>query len=115
MTLFPATIPFQHQVFETLGTADSHGNDVGVLGEPIDRLAIGWYQTGSTEPISVDYISRTVSDINVMVEDPTLFNTRDMLLISGQAFEVIGVPADWAHGPWGSGLFGGEVHCRRVD
>lgn len=116
MSLFPASKPFQHHVFESAGATDSHGNSVGVLGDAVDRVAIAWYQINSLEPISADYVDRTITDVSVLVDDPTLFHKQDVLILGGQAFEVIGVPADWSQGPWaGAGIFGGEIHARRVD
>lgn len=111
--MFPATHTFQHHVWETAGT-DGHNNPVGVLGEAVDRVAIAWYQINSTEPISPDYVARTVTDIAILVEDPTLFNAKDAVVLDGVTFEVIGVPADWSKGPWAD-IFGAEIHARRVD
>lgn len=112
--MFPAALHFQHHVWESAGAVDSHNNPVGVLGEAIDRVAIAWFPITSSEPISPDFVARTVTDVAILVEDPTLFNAKDAVVLGGVTYEVIGVPADWSQGPWWAGV-GGEIHARRVD
>jgi|SRR5581483_7171482 len=123
MPVFPATIEIQHQVFQDTGT-DAHGNPTGALSAPVTRFIIGIQQLhdGRVDPISVEFVERTIIDLILEVPDPTLYKKLDRVLVNNGtewlAYEVQNRPVNWANGlPWQrySGLFGGTVHVRRVN
>jgi hypothetical protein len=123
MPIFPASIEILHQIFTVTGT-DSHGNPVGSLSEPITRLIIGIQQLGDgrVDPISIEYVERTITDLILEVPDPTLYKKLDSVSVYNGvewlAYEVQGKPVSWSRGlPWQrySSIFGGTVHVRLVE
>lgn len=129
MPVFPAQIPIQHQVFvfEVDGSnnpvLDADGNPKGSLADPVTRMIIGIQQLGDgrVDPISVEYVERTITDLILEVPDPTLYKKLDRVLVNNSiewlAFEVQNRFTSWSNGlPWQrySKLFGGTVHVRRV-
>jgi hypothetical protein len=123
MPIFPTDIEIKHQIFMVTGT-DSHGNPVGSLSDPITRFIIGIQQLGDgrVDPISVEYVERTIIDLILQVPDPTLYKKLDNVLVfNGEewlAYEVQNRPVSWSNGlPWQrySKVFGGTVHVRRVN
>jgi len=126
MAILPAQIEFQHQVYVFDGGTDSHGNPTGALAAPVTKHAITIYQIDwqkpHPDPISIEYVDRTIAEILMMVPDPWNYKKLDRLLINNGievlAYEVMNQSISWGPGyPWqryGS-LFGGEVHGRRVN
>ena len=123
MPVFPNQIEIQHQIFTVTGT-DSHGNPTGALSDPIIRYIIGIQQLGDgrVDPISVEYVERTIIDLILQVPDPTLYKKLDNILVNNGtewlAYEVQGRPVSWSNGlPWQryAPIFGGTVHVRRVN
>lgn len=132
MPVFPDSIPLQHQsfVFETDGNGDpvtdAHGNPIGALSDPVTRYAITLYQVDwaqpHPDPISIEYVNRTIAEILLMVADPYNYKKLDRILIFNGietlAYEVMNQSISWGPGyPWPRyrNLFGGEVHGRRVN
>jgi hypothetical protein len=110
MPVFPATITVQHQVWvwNTNGDGnpvlDADGNPTGQLSAPVDRKVIGFQQLhdGRVDPISPDYVERTITDIVMEVPDGSVYKKLDRVtLASGGeqvAFEVQGRPPTWRQG-----------------
>jgi hypothetical protein len=126
MTIFPEKIPVTHRSFVFDGGVDAHGNPTGALGPPVRRYAINVYQVDwqhpHPDPISIDYLSRTISEIILMCADPYNYKKLDRVTIfNGEedlAYEVFNLSISWGPGyffPRYSALFGGEVHGRRVS
>lgn len=132
MAVLPANIEIQHQsyVFNTDDDGnpvlDSRGNPTGALAEPVTRYAINVYQVDwqkpHPDPISIEYLERTIAEIIVMVPDPYNYKKLDRVLIwngaETLAYEVMNLSISWGPGfffPRYGGLFGGEVHGRRVS
>lgn len=123
LSVLPTNITIQHQVFNATGT-DAHNNPIGELEAPVTRLIIGIQQLhdGRVDPISVEYVERTIIDLIIQVPDPTLYKKLDRVLVNNGAewlaYEVQNRPVSWSNGlPWQryAGLFGGTVHVRRVN
>jgi peptidoglycan hydrolase-like protein with peptidoglycan-binding domain len=137
MPVFPATITIQHQswTFDTDSNGDpvldADGNPTGSLGPPVTRKIIGFQQMGegqTQDPISPDYVQRTITDILMEVPDGSIYNKLDRVLLpnaafgtpgpqEGVAFEVMGFSPTWQSGlPWRhyAKLFGDTVLIRRV-
>lgn len=123
MPIFPASVPIQHQVFSVTGT-DAHNNPVGELAAPVTRYIIGIQQLhdGKVDPISIEFVERTIVDLILEVPDPKLYKKLDRVLVNNGnewlAYEVQGQPVSWSNGlPWQryAPLFGGTVHVRRVN
>lgn len=125
MAVLAAEVPVEHRVFIPNTTPGRHGSaQEGTLSDPIDRLAYQIYparwQRPVPDPINLEDIARTVTDLVMDVPDPSMYKKRDVVLVNGIAFEVQGLP-DFTG--WGDGLqimseyddmFGGSVLIKRV-
>lgn len=123
MPIFPCQVEIQHQVWTQTGT-DAHNNPVGELSDPIPRMIIGIQQLndGRVDPISIEYVERTIIDLLLEVPDPTLYKKLDNVLVNNGTewltYEVQNRPVSWSNGfPWQryKSIFGGTVHVRRVN
>lgn len=119
MAMFPARIPFNHFPWVTEPGVDSHGNERGAVSEtPKRRMAIALYPHAADEPVSVETVARYVTQMFVLVKDPSLFGERDEIEIGGVRFRVDGdkTSGDWRNGPWPryNRLFGGRFKVTRV-
>lgn len=126
MAIFPSKVPIQHQSYEFDGGTDAHGNPTGALSAPITRYAITVYQVDwqqpHPDPISIEYLDRTIVEILMMVSDPENYKKLDNIIINNGvedlAYEVMNQSISWGPGfffPRYGSLFGGEVHGRRVN
>lgn len=123
MAVFPAKIPIKHYVY-TGSTDDAHGNPTPTYASPVTRLIIGVQQLGDgrVDPISVEYVERTIIDLIIQVPDPTLYKKLDNIgfnnTVEWLLYEVQGQPVSWSDGlPFQryAPLFGGTLHVRRVN
>lgn len=123
MPVFPCNVEIKHQIFTATGM-DGHNNPIGTLSDPITRFIIGIQQLGDgrVDPISIEYVQRTIVDLILQVPDPTLYKKLDNVLVYNGtewlAYEVQNRPVSWSNGlPWQrySKIFGGTVHVRRVN
>lgn len=123
MPIFPCEVEIQHQIWTQTGL-DAHNNPVGELSDPITRMIIGIQQLndGRVDPISIEYVERTIIDLLLEVADPTLYKKLDNVLVNNGtewlAYEVQNRPVSWSNGlPWQryARIFGGTVHVRRVN
>lgn len=132
MGVYPENVEVKHRsfVFETDDNGnpvvDAHGNPVGALADPVIRHAFTVYQVDwqhpHPDPISIEYLDRTIGEIILMVSDPYNYKKLDEVQIfNGSewlAYEVMNMSISWGPGfPWQryADLFGGEVHGRRVN
>ncbi|CAN5408110.1 hypothetical protein BH09ACT7_BH09ACT7_05080 [soil metagenome] len=109
MPLLRARIPFDHFPFAA-----------GALAAvPTPRYAVSIYATTSTEPVSPDYAARYISELTILVKDPTLFGNEDEVDIGGRRFsmDMEGADGDWRNSSViskYSRLLGGEIRVKRV-
>jgi hypothetical protein len=124
MPVFPASIEIQHQSYVVDGGTDADGNPTGALAAPVTRFIIGIQQLGDgrVDPISIEYVERTITDLLLEVPDPTPYKKLDRVLVNNGneslSYEVQNRFTSWSNGlPWQryASLFGGTVHVRRVD
>lgn len=126
MAVLEAEIPVEHRVFvENSGSTGRHGSSQeGTLSAPITRYAYQVYparwQRPVPDPINLEELDRTITDLLMDVPDPSVYKQRDTVLINGTSFVVQGLP-DFQG--WGDGLqimgeyddiFGGSVLIKRV-
>lgn len=125
MAVLDAEVPIQHRVFVQNTTGARHGQkSEGTHAPAVTRYAYQVYpmhwRNPHTDPIQVEDVARTVTDLLIDVPDPSVYKKRDMVLINGIAFDVQGLPDE---AEWGGGtmlfkeyddMFGGTVHVRRV-
>jgi hypothetical protein len=123
MPVFPANIPIKHHVWTVTGT-DAHNNPTGSWAPPVTRMIIGIQQLGDgrVDPISIEYVERTIVDLILEVPDATVYNKLDNVEVNDgtewQTYSVQGQPVSWSDGlPWQryAQIFGGTVHVRRVN
>ena len=124
LSVFPTSIEVRHRSYVTDGGVDADGNETGALADPVTRMIIGIQQLhdGRVDPISIEYVDRTITDLILQVPDPRPYKKGDTVLVFNGvdwlSYEVQNRPVSWSNGlPWQrySGLFGGTVHVRRVD
>lgn len=125
-SILPATIQIQHQVWTTDGGTNARGNPTGALADPVNRMVVGFYRMHwadpHPDPVSVDFLARTISDLVMLTHEPTVYKKLDRVLLNSGAgnlaFEVQNVPISWSPGfTWQryAPLLAGEVHVRRVQ
>jgi hypothetical protein len=87
-------------------------------------MIIGIQQLGDgrVDPISIEYVERTIVDLILEVPDATVYNKLDNVEVNDgtewQTYSVQGQPVSWSDGlPWQryAQIFGGTVHVRRVN
>lgn len=125
MSVLDAEVPVQHRVFILNTEPGRHGSSQeGTLSDPIPRFAYQVYparwQRPIPDPINLEDVARTVTDLVMDVPDPTVYKKQDTVVISGVSFVVQGLPDFMG---WGDGLqimseyddmFGGSVLIKRV-
>lgn len=85
---------------------DAHGNDIP---EWTDSVAVQcfWWSSESTEPgykfrseesAGSDQVS---VDVSLVVDSSLPVDHRDRFTVAGHDFEVVGLPKDYDHGPFG--------------
>lgn len=91
---------------------DDFGNPVVGYAPVVDLPVFAVAPWGSTEPMQ----GRDETDTRVEVFCPpaTVLSARDVLVIDGLDYDVIGVVADYTRGPFGSN-FGVVYTARRVE
>ncbi|MGZ6800657.1 MAG: hypothetical protein ACXVGR_12615 [Mycobacteriaceae bacterium] len=126
MGVYPENVEVKHRSYVFDGGTDAHGNPTGALADPVTRYAFTVYQVDwqhpHPDPISIEYLDRTIAEIILMVSDPYNYKKLDEVQIFNgaewQAYEVMNQSISWGPGfPWQryANLFGGEVHGRRVN
>lgn len=100
MGLFPLPFTCQHEAY-TAGVEDLHGNTTPGWSTPVS-VACVWWSPSSAEPQSPPTGGDRVAADVVLVVDSTLqVDHRDRFSVDGKRFEVVGLPKDYDHGPFG--------------
>lgn len=137
-TFLPMSIPIIHIPWvlnvDSSGNPvkDSHGNQNGHYGDPINRRCLAWWplerKTWEPDPIDPDVVARIESDIHILVRDPNIYKTQDIVKVNVSTkrdtpewltYRVQSLPTNWAAAlPFPTMAYGmlipGEIHCRRV-
>ena len=105
---FPLPFTCQHHVY-TPGVEDDHGNTVPGWLDPV-AVACVWWAPSSQEPaLGPTGGDRVVADVVLVVDSAVSVSHLDHFMISEvldtsgnpARLEVIGLPKDYNHGPWG--------------
>lgn len=126
--VIPNNIMIGWQKWIATADRDTHGNVKGAYTAAQARPAQGFYQVGTQQPVSLEYATRQVTELIVMVPDPQTYSKRDRIIVGGsaqddgtyvggKAFEMDGHPEDWLNGspfPEANGLFGGQLLLKRT-
>lgn len=130
---FPSLYPVAHisRSFSSTEIDPDTGNEILVAATPVIRYAQEIVQSGrgsSADVISGDFLNRIDERLIMSVDDSTVYQTEDQVIVNpqidqgeyvpgtGVAYWVDGLPNDQRGGPWPHLFdgFGGVVNLRRV-
>jgi hypothetical protein len=97
-----APLPFTcgHEI-HTPGAVDDHGDSVPVWAAAVERDCFWWMPT-TAEPASPPTGGdRVTADVVLVLDSAVPVDHRDRFTVDGKTFEVIGLAADYDHGPYG--------------
>lgn len=129
MGYFPSPYPVVHIARRYSGVDPDTGNELLVEEAPVVRFAQEIVQQNSSDDLSAEFQDRVATELQMAVDDPTIYMTDDQVLVSpqintdgswvvgsGEAYWVDGVPDDQREGPWPELFrqFGGTVALKRV-
>lgn len=81
---------------------DDHGNAIPKWSDPPASVPCFWWSPSSAEPLGNPTGSDQVSvDVMLVVDSTVQVDHRDRFTVDGHDFEVIGLPKDYDHGPFG--------------
>ncbi len=95
-------LPFtcSHEHYQA-GVEDDWGNTEPEWAAPV-TVPCFWWLPESTEPAVPDSGGvRTAVDVVLVVDSELVVDPKDYFTIDGRRFEVIGLPKDYDHGPFG--------------
>lgn len=81
-------------------TADAHGNEADGWAAPVSVAVHGWSPpSADVEPFEPgrDPVER---DLDVYAPAGTVGGPRDRWTVGGVAYDAVGYPEDFSHGPW---------------
>lgn len=98
--LIPLPFTCQHEVWSA-GAVNAHGNVSPEWLAPVDVSCV-WWSPSSAEPGSPPTGgNRVVADVVLVVDSAVVVDHRDRFIVEGRRFEVVGLPKDFDHGPFG--------------
>lgn len=108
---FPLAQTVGHKPYSST-TKNAHGNDVAVYGAVVDREVYGYgppIRVADAEPGG----TQVIEGIDVYAP---LFpvDDRDLFVVGGLDYMVIGEAGDWTNGPFGFEP-GQVIHLKRVE
>jgi hypothetical protein len=85
---------------------DDHGNDVPDWADSVSVPCVWWsgsstelgYQFRASSSAGSDQVS---VDVTLVVDSTLAVDHRDRFTVDGHDFEVVGLPKDYDHGPFG--------------
>lgn len=96
------SLPFtcQHEHYEA-GAENDWGNTEPGWADPVDVPC--FWQPGQVTENSVESLGgvRTIVDLTLFVESSLVVDPQDRFTVAGRTFEVIGLPKEYDHGPFG--------------
>ena len=108
MVLFPLPFMCQHEHYAAQvdndgdPVVDDYGNAVMEWATPIPRPCVWWYQESSAQYADESVSNEQASvDITLAIDSSAVVDQRDRFTVDGKTFEVVGLPKDYDHGPFG--------------
>jgi hypothetical protein len=98
--MFPLPFTCSHEHY-LAGVEDDHGNDVPGWAAPVDVACFWWLPTSAEPTVPDSGGVRTAVDVSLVVDSSVVVDPRDVFTVDGRRFEVIGLPKDYDHGPFG--------------
>lgn len=105
---FPLPFAAQHHAF-TAGDEDDHGNTTPGHRDPVPVPCIWWTPTSSEPQTGQVNTDRVIADVVLAVDSVLRVDSRDYFTIAElidsvgdpMRLDVIGLPKDYDHGPFG--------------
>lgn len=86
----------------TAGAEDAHGNTVPSWADGVATPCFWWHGTASGEPLGSPTGSDQVTvNVTLVLDSAVVVDHRDRFTVDGHDFEVVGLPKDYDHGPFG--------------
>lgn len=112
MAEFPLLFSVGHRRYDSTAT-DAHGNDIDFWFPEVPKPVYGWGAPQSDEPKLAGH-DREVVEVELLVPPGFECSHRDLMVLDGVEFEVIGDPEMFDHSPFGWNP-GGVVNLRKVN
>lgn len=95
------------------GAEDEHGNPIEDWAPATPHKVYGWSAPSSTEPKMAGH-DRVIVDVELLAPEGFPAKPRDLVVLDGVEFQVLGYAEDFNHGPFGfrPGLV---VNLQRVE
>lgn len=127
-TLIPAAHSIGWRQWVPTGSGDMYGNSKGTHAAARAMPCQGVYQTGTQQPVSLEYATRQVEEVDVLVPDASPYGKKDVVLLGGtalpdgsysggKAFVFDGHPQDYTTtSPFSelNGVFGDVLKLKRT-
>lgn len=100
--MFPLPFTALHGVYTADEMVkDDHGDTVTGWADAVP-VPCFWWSGASMEPLGTPTGSEQVSvDLTLVVDSALEVDHRDRFTVDGHVFEVVGLPKDFDHGPFG--------------
>lgn len=106
--LFPLPFTCLHEAY-TPGVEDEHGNTTPGWLDPVSVACVWWAPSSQEPALGPTGGDRVVADVVLVVDSAVSVSHLDHFMISEvldtsgnpARLEVIGLPKDYNHGPWG--------------
>lgn len=101
VTLFPLPFTCQHERY-VKGIKDADGNEIPDWAIPVVVQCV-WWPEDSQRQFGDESVSNEQAsiDLNLVVDSSVVVDQRDRFTVDGRPFEVVGLPQDYDHGPFG--------------
>lgn len=101
MNLVPLPFTCLHGAYVE-GAEDDHGNTIPDWVDSVPVQCFWWHGSASDEPLGAPTGSDQVTvNVTLVVESALVVDHRDRFTVDGHDFEVVGLPKDYDHGPFG--------------
>lgn len=97
---FPLPFTCSHERY-TAGDENTHGNATPGWAQPVPVSCVWWTPASSEPGQPPTGGERVIADLVLVVDVAVPVDHRDKFTVEGRKFEVIGIPEDYSHGPWG--------------
>lgn len=95
-------LPFicSHEHYQA-GATDDHGNTVPEWAAPVVRACLWWPGASDEQAAGPAGSDQASADLSLAVDVDVAVDHRDRFTVAGRRYEVIGLPKEWNHGPFG--------------
>ena len=97
---FPLPFECQHEHYQA-GTQDDHGNTAPSWASAVVRECAWWPGDSNEGSAVASGTDQARADRTVLLDVAVPVDHRDRFIFNGRRFEVVGLPKNWDHGPFG--------------